>query len=153
MNDASNSRLHETIPKPPRRQIWLRWLLMCVIFVSGGIVGLGGTLIVLRKQALRSIHEPETLPARVTARLRRPLNLSAEQAARIESVLRARQQGLQRIWRQVQPDFDAELDRLDREVGQVLDDQQRSRWEQIFGHLRRTWVPAPPEPNGAPGKP
>jgi hypothetical protein len=148
MNNTLSNQPQPAIPSSARRRTWLRWFLTAVIFFSGCLVGIGGTLMFVRQQTLLSIHSPETIPARVTARLRRPLGLSADQALQVESIFRKRQQSLQHIWQKFQPEFDVELSQLEREVGQVLDEQQRSRWERVFEHVRRTWVPAP-QPSGA----
>jgi hypothetical protein len=148
MNNTLNTQPQPAAPAPTRRRTWLRWILTSVIFFSGCLAGIGGTLIVIRQQTLLSIHNPETIPARVTARLRRPLSLSADQAQKIETIFRQRQQSLQHIWQKFQPEFDVELNQLEREVGQVLNEQQRSRWERVFDHVRRTWVPAPQSSGG-----
>lgn len=142
MNNTLSTHPQPTVSPPTRRRTWLRWVLTAVIFFSGCFVGIGGTLIVVRQQTLLSIHNPETIPARVTARLRGPLGLSDDQAKQVESIFRKRQQSLQHIWQKFQPEFDGELNQLESEVSHVLDEHQRSRWERVFDHVRRTWVPA-----------
>lgn len=131
------------VPSPPRRR-WLSWLLWLVVFGSGFVAGVGGTLIGVRRGLLESIHHPEAMPGKIAQRLRRPLQLSDDQQRRVEQIVAARQQVLLRIRVRVQPEVDAELDSIRREIGQVLDDQQRSKWEPLFDHLRRTWLPSLP---------
>jgi transposase len=102
------------------------------------------TLIGVRKGLMDAIHHPETMPKKAAQRLRRPLQLSDEQTRRIEQILRDRQQTLQQIRTRVQPEVDAELDIIDREISQVLDEAQRAKWQKLFQQLRSTWLPPPP---------
>lgn len=129
-------------PPPPRpRRRWLRWLLWLTVFGSGFVIGAGMTLIGVRQGMLEAIHHPETMPRKVAQRLRRPLQLSEDQVQRIEQIVRARQQSLQQIRIRVQPEVEAELDVIDREIAQVLNETQRVKWQKLFDQLRRTWLP------------
>jgi len=137
-------------PQPPRRRRrWLRVLLWLIVFGSGFVAGTGMTLIGVRKGLLEAVHHPETMPKKVAQRLRRPLHLSDEQVGRIEQILRDRQQSLQQIRIRVQPEVEAELDVIDREISQVLDDHQRVQWQKLFQQLRSTWLPPPPVPDAS----
>jgi len=124
-------------------------ILCLVIFASGITVGIGGTLIVLRRSAIYAVHHPEEMPALIAARMERTLSLSEEQRRQVESILRERQETLQGIRREFQPQVESVLDRLEEQVSAVLDEEQRARWQRRFDTLRRTWVPKPPPP--APG--
>ena len=132
-------------PPPPPRRRWVRWLLWLIVFGSGFVAGAGLTLIGVRKGLLESIHHPEIMPKKVAQRLQRPLDLSDEQMRRVEQIVAQRQQVLLQIRVRVQPEVEAELDVIQREIAQVLDDQQRVKWEQLFRHLRRTWLPPMPQ--------
>ena len=139
-------------PPPRRRRRWLRWLLWAIVFGSGFVAGAGLTLIGVRKGVLESIHHPETMPKKVAERLRRPLQLSPEQMRRIEQIVAERQQVLLQIRVRVQPEVEAELDVIQREIAQVLDAKQRVKWEQLFGQLRRTWLPPMPQAETPPSE-
>jgi shikimate kinase len=132
---------------PRRRRWWVHVLLSLVIFASGGAVGVGATLIVLRNRVLYAIHHPREMPVRIAAGMRRPLQLSDEQVRQVQQILSQRQQVLQNIRRRVQPEVEAELDRVEQQVAEVLDNQQREWWREYFAHLRGTWLPPlPTEP-------
>jgi hypothetical protein len=131
---------------------WLRLLMLAVIFLSGLVAGVGVTLLAVRQGVLYGIHHPEEMPARVATRLRRPLNLSDQQAERIEAIIQQRQTHLQEIRRRFQPEVEAELEQVYAEIRELLDDQQRERWEQIYTHLRQTWIPPLPKPARMPGR-
>jgi len=157
-NDRTeNSETASATAARPRRRIWLRLVLTLVIFLSGVLVGTGTTVLVIRNRALGVIHHPETMPQRMVNRLRWPLGLSDEQAAELKRVFERRQASLQRLQRRFQPKFEAELDQIEAEVAEALDEEQQRRWQQYFGHIRRTWVPpvpaepavdTPPQPAG-----
>ena len=85
------------------------------------------------------------MPKKVAQRLQRPLQLTPEQMRRIEQIVAERQQVLLQIRVRVQPEVEAELDVIQREIAQVLDEKQRAKWEQLFRELRRTWLPAMPQ--------
>jgi len=135
--------------RPPRRRAWLRGLLLVVIFLSGGIVGSGSTLLAVRHRVLHTIHHPQEMPATVAARLRRVLGLSDKQAQQIETILRNRQREIQTIRREFRPRLEQQLDQLTDEVAEVLDDKQSDAWRKHFGRLRSTWLPAPLKPSAS----
>lgn len=133
-----------TLPPVPRRRWWLTLICASSIFSSGLVVGGGATLIVVRNRALRAIHHPDEAPPRIAARLRSALRLSPEQTEQVETIVRRRQQALQAIRREVQPQVVAELDRVESEIAAVLDAGQQAKWHALFTHLRETWLPPPP---------
>jgi hypothetical protein len=124
--------------------------MLAAIFLSGLLVGVGLTLMAVRQGVLYGIHHPEELPVRVAARLRRPLSLSDQQADRVEAIIRQRQSQLQEIRRRFQPEVEAELEQVYQQVREILDDQQRERWDQIYTRLRETWIPPLPKPAAMP---
>jgi hypothetical protein len=125
-------------PAPTGRRSWLTFLLAFIIFVSGMIVGGGGLLIVLVRFAQRR-DEP---PAVVAARLKRQLGLSDEQTARVQEIVRTRQDAVHKIRDEVQPRFQEEIDLLEKQVADVLTDRQKRKWHAGVAALRRTWFSA-----------
>jgi hypothetical protein len=131
-------------PRSARPRPAARWLLWAVIFCSGTVVGAGAALIFVTKSVLWSLHHPDQMPARITARLRSKLDLDEQQTQRVESILRERQAALQAIRRRTQPEVEAELDRLETQIADVLNDRQRGNWRRNFQALRQRWVPPVP---------
>ncbi|NOY43247.1 MAG: periplasmic heavy metal sensor [Planctomycetes bacterium] len=145
MSETTESNNRTNPPRPGQSKPWLRVLLLLVIFLSGAIVGTGGTLLAVRQRVLHRIHHPEEMPAIVTARLRHKLGLSDKQAEQVETVLRNRQDDIQAMRREFQPRLEGQLDQLAEEIAEVLDDEQRSQWEEHFQMLRDTWLPTVPK--------
>ena len=108
--------------------------------------GTGLTLIAVRNHALHMIHHPEETPTLVARRMRRTLHLSDAQVQQVETIIGQRQCVLHGIRREFQPRVERELDRVEEEISEVLDDEQRAKWQKHFERLRSTWVPSPPEP-------
>ena len=131
-------------PAPRRRRWWVSLLLGMVVFSSGFVVGGAAALIVARQRILNAIHHPEEAPTRITARLRGYLDLTDEQAAEVEKILRQRQAAFQAIRAEVQPRVMAELALVEEQVADVLDDSQQAKWHKRFAELRETWVPPDP---------
>jgi len=145
MNETKENNHRMNLPRSSQRKTWLRGLLMLVIFLSGTIVGAGGTLLAVRQRVLHKIHHPQEVPAAVTARLRRKFDLSDKQAQQVETILRSRQGEILTLRRQFQPQLEGQLDKVASEIADVLDNQQRGRWEGYFRELRNTWLPAVPK--------
>ncbi len=133
------------LPPAPRRRRWLSLVLAVVVFASGFAAGAGTSVVVIHNRLLRAIRHPELGPERITNRLRRSLELSDAQATKVEAILRQRQVALQDIRRRVQPEVEAQIDLVEKEVDDVLRPEQKQKWHEMLKQLRATWLPpAPP---------
>jgi len=137
---------------PPRRgrRTWLMILMCGVILVCGIAIGSGVTLWVLQHRGLRAFRHPEKTPEAIMERLRSKLDLTDEQARRVEEILREHQKSLHAIRREVHPRFMAEFDKLRNEVSEVLTPEQAKKWVVHFESRRPRWLLAPPP--GPPGR-
>jgi cell division protein FtsB len=133
------------LPAPRPRRRWLTLLLVAVVFFAGVVIGAGGALIGVYNRVVEGIQHPESEPARITARLRRNLRLTDEQAAQVEAILLRHQAEFQEIRRRVQPEVVARLDQVERDIAEVLTPEQRPRWHSRFDQMRRTWIPPMPD--------
>ncbi len=132
-----------TLPaRRPRR--WVRVLLAFVIFFGGVTVGSAGTIIVAVHRIRYIIQHPQEAPQRLTAMLRRRLDLTPDQADQVEAIIAVRQRHLQEIRRENQPRVDAELEGLRHDIDGVLDPEQRDKWDTMFDDAITRWLPPPP---------
>lgn len=143
-SDTQRSDAEKITPTPRRRRGWLRLLLYLLIFISGGIVGSGATLMVIRTSALFAVHHPDEMPAIIANRMERALDLDDEQKRQVLEILHERQEALQDVRRQSQPLVEEQLDLLEEQVAAVLDPEQQEKWRSRIEHLRHTWMPLPP---------
>jgi hypothetical protein len=77
----------------------------------------------------------------LAVRIGHRLNLTPDQVHRVEQILLAREKNIDEIRRGVRPRIVAEVDKLEQEVGGLLDPAQRQKWHDLCAHLRRTWSP------------
>lgn len=150
MTDVSSQPSMAQVPAAHGRRTWLHCVLWIVIFGSGAIVGGGTTLLVVRNRVLVSIQHPEDMPATLARHLQRMLDLDDQQRVDVETILQRRQKTLQELRRDVQPRIEQELDQAEREISEVLRDDQRTEWQKRFNNLRSRWLPPlPPILSGA----
>jgi hypothetical protein len=119
-------------------------LLGVVIFIAGGVLGAGLTLRYLRDRVVYAIHHPQEVPARLSAELKWRLGLSAEEAEKVRQIIAWRQLKLQEIRREVQPQFERELQDLRKEVAGALRPEQAAGWNAWYEQAHSTWLPPPP---------
>jgi hypothetical protein len=139
------------VPRRPRRR-WVSVLLYLVLFASGIVIGSGVTLIITYKVVHYRLRHPEQFPDRAVARLKKPLDLSNQQAAEVRLIMRSHLVRLQALRRQWQPQLEAELDSLEKDVAAALKPEQAEKWHTIARERRQSWLPPrPPAPETQPG--
>jgi hypothetical protein len=139
---------HE-LPKASRRHRWLAIVLAVVIFLSGFVIGSGTAVVFIHNHLINAVRYPNQAADRIAERLRRSLDLTDSQAAQVKAIIHKRQTALQDIRRRVQPEVEAQLDLVEREVSDVLEPQQQKKWHEMLEHLRTTWLPPTPPPSGS----
>jgi hypothetical protein len=134
--------LPTTLPPRPRR--WLRIFVSLLIFFGGMVCGGGLTVIVAVRNIRHVMHHPEEVPLRITRYLTRRLDLSADQSDKVQTLIAQHQMHLQAIRRETQPRVAKELADLREEIGQVLNPNQKLKWDDIFDETLDRWMPLPP---------
>jgi hypothetical protein len=136
---------------PPRKCRWRSIvhssILAVVLLLCGGGIGAGVTLLMVVRHAKFVIHHPEVFPPHAAARLRHLLDLSDDQTAQVESILRERQKAIQKIHQRCRPDFLAEIDGIENDIAAVLKPDQAKEWRAWMEEKRRTWLPPAPPVN------
>ncbi len=137
----------------PKKRRWRSFFLGVVILLCGMVIGAGGTVVVMKHIILRAIQHPEEAPQRITDRVRNKLDLTEDQAAKVKAILTERQNKIQALRRQVQPEVEKELEKAKEDVAAVLKPDQAEKWRERFDHLR-IWFPAlPADRSTSRGKP
>jgi hypothetical protein len=126
---------------PVRRRRWLVWVLMLVVFISGVGIGGAGALLVARNRLLLLIQHPELAMPELATQLGYRLGLSADQVRQVEKILLTRGRNIDAIRQEIRPRVNGELDKLEQDVAEILNAQQRGQWHDLCAHLRRTWMP------------
>ena len=142
MNEPTTTSTHLPVTRP---RTWVRVLLMLAIFASGFVVGAYATGVFIRGKVIESIKSPESVPPRIAARLRRMLGLSAEQTDEVTAIIEKRRLAIQSIRREFQPQIEEQLDEAQSEIAEVLNTEQRERWQRHITEMRSIWLPPLPE--------
>jgi len=128
---------------PPPRRGWLTFVLWLLIFGGGAVVGAGATALFVGSRVREAILHPEAAPHRIAERLRRRLDLTDEQAGRIEQritelqgrILEARSDFLDRV--------DPVLDQIEEAIAAELPADKVREFRERFDEVRDEWVARP----------
>ncbi len=140
-----NDRTRQAVPAPPDatrpRRIWLTVLLCSLIFLGGGVVGAGITVMRVGRQARDAIQHPDLLPERVAHRLKSRLDLTDDQTRRVEQIVRRRYARILKARNDLMQDIGPEIDAIEREIQPILGPDQTVRFKERFDTFREDWLP------------
>jgi hypothetical protein len=133
-----------------RRRRWVSLLLGLVIFGAGLASGVAVTVAFAAGTLKYIIRHPENAPQRITTFLTRKLSLDSGQRDQVLTIITRHQLQIQAIRRAVRPQMDEQLDQIRSEIGAVLNESQREKWDEMFDRLRERWTPTliPPPSTG-----
>jgi hypothetical protein len=147
MSNANQQNTTRQLPVRRARWGWKSWVLALVVFVSGVAFGSGLTVVVAVRRVQFAIQHPDEARQRLTSHLVKRLELNADQADRVQEIMKRRQRALMEIRREVQPRVEGELEGMRGDVSAVLNAEQRANWERMYGEVRRNWLPRMPVTN------
>jgi len=139
--------------RPTGRKTAIAVLLL--VALAGGLAGIALDRRVLLPRADHGFghgprgHSPRDREFR--RRFSREIGLSADQQARIDSIMERRGRELRAMRRQVQPQLDSIISRTRRELDSVLTPEQRVKAEEL--RRRHPRPPGPPPEDRPPGEP
>jgi len=126
-SQQSNPHAH----KSRRTQLSLQIIVAAVIFASGIIVGVGGTILLVRHRVLW-IHHYHKEAVSIARQIKARYNLTEQQAKKVEDVFARAFENRKAVRRQLQTKFDAEREKLVSEMKAVLTPQQFEKWHIDF---------------------
>jgi len=130
-----------TVPRGTSRRWWKALLLGLAILLCGAVIGSALTLIVAHRIVVHAIDNPHEAPTRIANRMKRKLDLSEEQRAKVLEILTERQRAIHAIRSEAQPKVVHELNLAKEQVAAVLNEKQARSWRERFDSLRRRWLP------------
>ena len=127
-------------------------LVLCVVvFISGGLIGIGLTVIFPSMTALLQPPRPdygsmtdEQRAERYVARLADRLDLSDEQVDKLRPIVRERMKDFMDAFDRVRPELIASLKEMDRQVRPLLNDEQQQAWREYYDERLRRYRPQEP---------
>lgn len=123
-----------------KKKRWRAILLGLIILASGVLLGAGVTAVYVHKM-VHIIQTPGEAPKRITNRLRWKLNLSDQQAERIQAIFVEREKALTAIFHEISPRLREQVKRTREEVSAVLNPDQAKTWNRHFDRMQRRWFP------------
>ncbi len=139
---------------PRRKQIYMQIIVGLVILFCGLVIGAGGALMKMKDRMVPVGPRPplDAIVDDIKARY----DLTPEQTEKVEEVFGTQRKTMQTLFEQFGQKVDAEFQKLNTEMKQILSPEQYARWEQDFKSRRRgpgRHGPGRPGGPGGPGRP
>jgi len=131
-------------PPARRSRRWLTVLLCALIFLAGSVTGAGAMALHTRKRVLEAVRHPEVVPERIVSRLRRPLELDAQQELQIRAILARRQAALLEARAEALARAGPEFEGIETDIAAVLRPDQMDMWRKLYKKFLREWMPEKP---------
>ncbi len=127
----------QTLPPPTCRRQWPWWLVLVLAALVGG-AALGAHLEIWadsqRDKEFR--QHPERAPERFAQRVKKELDLTDDQTAKVQEVLTRQWEATQRIRQETYSLYKPLLDKTDRDISKVLTAEQKPKWDEYFRVIR-----------------
>jgi len=132
---------NETADNPSVSQInkahmWRMAFFGLIILVAGIAIGGSSMLIFAPKKFTRPPRAPEFASGRMVGQLRRELQLSPEQAEKIEPILQEHMETLHNIRTDAQDQIGKALDKMNKQISSILTDRQKRMWQSRLRNLQ-----------------
>jgi len=142
----------------PARKARSPWLLVLAVtgaaFLCGVVVGAVLTHGFLFRRTMHEFGPPGFRTDAAVKQIRKDLDLSDEQAGKLEKLFEEHMENMKAIHKDVRPRVEAELESFRSKVEAILTPDQARRWNEKFkSKLKEMLPPPPPGPHGMPVPP
>ena len=139
----------------PARKAKSPWLMALIVtgaaFLCGVVVGAVLTHGFLFRRAMHEFGPPGFRTDAAVKKIRKDLDLSDEQAGKLEKLFKEHMENMKAIHKDVRPRVEAELESFRSKVEAILTPEQASRWNENFRNKMSEMLPHPPPgPHGMP---
>jgi len=119
---------------PRRKQIYMQIIVGLVILFCGLVIGAGGALMQMKDRVVPVGPRPplDAIVGDIQARY----DLTPEQTKKVEEVFGVQRKAMQTLFDQFGQKVDAEFQKLNVEMKDILSPEQYARWEQDFRNRR-----------------
>lgn len=125
---------------PPKRRWWRDILLGLILFSCGMMLGGVVTTHVITHRV--AVFQQEGIVGKhALSRLERALDLTPEQAKKVQKILGRGMHELRAIRAGVRPQVDDTLNRVRTEVLELLNEEQKQKWDTRFKVMKGRWFP------------
>jgi uncharacterized protein YneF (UPF0154 family) len=123
---------HSWKSQPRRRQIILQIIVGVIIFISGIVVGSGGTVALLKNRVIWIHRHPRIEAAHIAKEIASQYGLKDEQTQRVEQIFNSRFQTRTTIRQEYEAKMETENQKLVAEMKEILSPEQFQRWNKDF---------------------
>lgn len=140
-NDQPLEPHAKSLASVPGRKRWPTIVLMLVVFVAGIAIGGGAMFMYSQYRTSYNRAHPELAPIRMADRISDDLKLNAEQSEKVRKIVTFRWENFQDIRRHTYWLYQPELDRLEKQVDDLLTGEQKTKWENYMDNMRKRFNP------------
>jgi hypothetical protein len=131
--------------KQPGRGSARRLVLLCVIFISGVVIGAGLTICTGAKDWPRPPRTSEQRRDALTERIAEKLQFNGEQTEQLRGVLGERIAQVMELQWSISPAKRVQAELLRDQVEAICTDKQGAAWGELYGRLEAKWFQADAE--------
>lgn len=112
-------------------------LLSIVILVSGIVIGSGLTWLALPRAAGPELPpSPEFIRSRMIERMAEELHLTVEQQEQLKPIIAKHMNAIDALRAEAQPKIRQEIETMNEEILQILDENQKQRWQEQIQRMQ-----------------
>ena len=143
MNQTDNTETTDSLSVNYMRKMhrWRMAFFGLIILVAGLVIGSASTLILVRPRPIGWTRGPEFISEKMVHDLQRHLQLSDEQAEKVESILQKHMRKLNEIRMNARTQIVEQLRLMNEEISAVLTEQQKQIWQDSLQQLQRQLQP------------
>ena len=120
---------------------WKAWLWVAAIFLAGALVG----VIAGHRMTIHFIRQaaanPEWVRDRIEKRITGKLGMDEQQKAKLHEIIMDSHAQLQTLRGEAQPRFIKIVDDFDNRVAQILNDNQKEKYQELIAERKKRWSP------------
>lgn len=116
---------------------WRMAFFCLVILLAGIAIGAASAIILSRHRMIVPSNGPEFVSERMVRSLQRRLQLSPDQAEKVESILQQRMQKLHEIRMNARPQITEQLRLMNEEISALLTERQKRIWQERLYRLQQ----------------
>lgn len=115
------------------------WLGIALIFLSGTVIGVLGSTIMIRKHVIGFMEGgPPRANRRVIMEVTKGLDLSALQMAKIDSILNENHSNIEKISGEFRDTMETFFEQQSSQIKQVLTKQQQKEFEERYSEIKKS---------------
>ncbi len=128
----------------PRRTTMSRWVqcgVLLLVFAAGGIVGAMVAAKTIHSRMNYYREHLDALPNAIVPRLEHELSLNDEQVGRLRAIVTKRHARIAEYQQQSARAIHNEFKRMEDEVAEALDEEQKALWRELTNSVRERYLP------------